>query len=71
MKSSIRTFALATSVIAITLSTMPTNAAALTRKAGDRPMEYMITSAAASSSSAGAAIEVVSMLFDYLGHPPW
>ena len=39
MKSTIRTFALATSLIAITLSMMATNAAALTRKAGDRPVE--------------------------------
>ena len=66
-----RIFALATSVVAITLAVMPTSAAALTRKPGGTPVKYMTISGAGSASSAGTIIEVVSMLFDYLGHPPW
>jgi hypothetical protein len=66
-----RIFALATSVVAITLAVMPTSAAALTRKSGDTPVKYMTISPSGSASSADTVIEVVSMLFDYLGHPPW
>jgi hypothetical protein len=63
-----RIFALATSLIAITLSVMPTNAAALTRSTGKNTVKYM-TATADPGSITGTVIEVVSMLFSHLGHP--
>ncbi len=61
-----RIFALATSIIAITLSMTPTNAHALTRAGGDKPVKYMATTAAP-SSLAGAIIEAVSIVFSPVG----
>jgi hypothetical protein len=70
MKSSIRTFALATSLLAITLSAMPNNAAALMRASGDKPVKYMSISTAASSSSADTIMGIVAMAVDiYLWFP--
>jgi|HubBroStandDraft_2_1064218.scaffolds.fasta_scaffold1069755_2 hypothetical protein len=65
-----RIFAFATSVVAITLAEKPISAAALTRNAGGSPVKYMTISAAGSPSSVGTVIEVISMVFDHLGHPP-
>jgi hypothetical protein len=64
MKSSIRNFAFATSLIAITLSAMPRNAAALMRASGDKPVKYMSTSTVASSSSADTIMRIVSLAVD-------
>ncbi len=64
MKSTIRTFALAASVIAITLSMTATNAAALTRKAGGSPVKYMTTSAAGSASTSNSIIRGIIMAVD-------
>jgi hypothetical protein len=62
-----RTFALATSLIAITLSAMPMNASALTRKAGGSNLIYLQYSTAASTSPAATIMGVVAMVIDYLG----
>lgn len=64
MKSSIRNFALAASLIAITLSATATNAAALTRKAGGAPLKYMTTSTVSSGSSAAEIIRGIIMAVD-------
>jgi len=42
MKSSIRNFAFRTSLVAITLSGMPRNAAALMRASGDKPVKIHV-----------------------------
>jgi hypothetical protein len=64
MKSSIRNFAFATSLVAITLSGMPRNAAALMRASGDKPVKYMSTSTVASSSSADTIMRIVALAVD-------
>jgi hypothetical protein len=61
-----RSFALATSLIAITLSAMPMNASALTRKAGGSNLIYLQYSTA-STSPAATIMGVVAMVIHYLG----
>ncbi len=64
-----RIFALAT-VIAITLSAMPNNTAALTRAAGGSKVKYMTASTAGSVSSAATILRAVIMAVDnYLWFP--
>jgi hypothetical protein len=63
MKSSIRNFALASSLVAITLSAMPTSAFAL-RKAGGKPLEYVQYATAPSASSTATIMNIVAMAVD-------
>ncbi|MFY9748012.1 MAG: hypothetical protein WA891_05310 [Acidobacteriaceae bacterium] len=64
MKSSIRNFALATSLVAITLSAMPTNAAAVTRKAGGSKLIYLQYATAPSASPVDMIMGIVAMAAD-------
>ncbi|MGD0366380.1 MAG: hypothetical protein ABSA94_02905 [Acidobacteriaceae bacterium] len=59
-----RIFALATSVLAITLAGMPSSAAAATRKAGGSNLIYVQYATAAPTSSAETVMEVVAMAAD-------
>jgi hypothetical protein len=63
MKSSIRTFALASSLVAITLSAMPSSALVI-RKAGGRPLEYVQYATAPSASSTATIMNIVAMAVD-------
>ena len=63
MKSGIRNFALATSLVAISLSAMPSSALAL-RKAGGRPLEYVQYATAPSASPVNTIMGIVAMAAD-------
>ena len=64
MKSRIRNFALAASVVAISLSAMPNNAAALTRASGGSKVPYIQIATTASTSPADMLAKVVIMAAD-------